>query len=89
MGGEPLCPDNLFLTLLVIQAVKKELPDVNIYIWTGYLYEDLKKSTDTTLKNILQLTDVLIDGPYIESQRDISEFMKGSRNQRIIHLKNS
>lgn len=89
MGGEPLCPDNLFLTLLVIQTVKKELPDVNIYIWTGYLYEDLKKSTDTTLKNILQLTDVLIDGPYIESQRDISEFMKGSRNQRIIHLKNS
>ena len=49
MGGEPLCPENLFLTNLVITTVKKELPDTKIYLWTGYLYDDLRKSSDTTL----------------------------------------
>lgn len=87
MGGEPLCPENLFLTNLVITTVKKELPDTKIYLWTGYLHEDLKKSTDTTIQNILQLIDVLIDGPYIEAERDITEPLKGSRNQKIIYLK--
>lgn len=87
MGGEPLCPENLFLTNLVITTVKKELPDTKIYLWTGYLYDDLKKSSDTTLQNIFQLIDVLIDGPFIESERDITEPLRGSRNQKIIYLK--
>lgn len=87
MGGEPLCPENLFLTNLVITTVKKELPDTKIYLWTGYLYDDLRKSSDTTLQNIFQLIDVLIDGPFIESERDITEPLRGSRNQKIIYLK--
>lgn len=41
MGGEPLHPDNLFLTNLVISEVRKKYPDIKIYVWTGYLYEDL------------------------------------------------
>lgn len=87
MGGEPLCPENLFLTNLVITTVKKELPDTKIYLWTGYLYDDLRKSSDTTLQNIFQLIDVLIDGPFVESERDITEPLRGSRNQKIIYLK--
>lgn len=87
MGGEPLCPENSFLTNLVIQTAKEKVPDLKVYLWTGYLYEDLKKSTDTTIQNILQLVDVLIDGPYIESERDITEPLRGSRNQKIIYLK--
>lgn len=43
MGGEPLCPDNLFLTHLVISSVKEALPDTKIYIWTGYTHEELVK----------------------------------------------
>lgn len=86
MGGEPLCAENLFLTYLVIKTVLEALPKTKVYIWTGYLYEDLQKSADTRLKNILQLTDVLIDGPFIESERDITLQMRGSRNQRIIYL---
>lgn len=86
MGGEPLCAENLFLTHLVIHSVLQVLPKTKIYLWTGYLYEDLQKSTDTRLKNILQLVDVLIDGPFIESERDITLQMRGSRNQRIIYL---
>lgn len=87
MGGEPLCPENSFLTNLVIQTAKEKIPDLKVYLWTGYLYEDLKKSTDTTIQNILQLVDVLIDGPYIEAERDIAEPLRGSRNQKIIYLK--
>ena len=49
MGGEPLCPENSFLTNLVIQTAKEKVPDLKVYLWTGYLYEDLKKSTDTTI----------------------------------------
>jgi anaerobic ribonucleoside-triphosphate reductase activating protein len=86
MGGEPLCAENLFLTHLVIKTVLEALPKTKVYIWTGYLYEDLQKTTDTRLKNILQLTDVLVDGPFIESERDITLQMRGSRNQRIIYL---
>ena len=41
MGGEPLHPNNLFLTNLVITEVRKQYPDIKIYLWTGYIYEDL------------------------------------------------
>ena len=87
MGGEPLCPENLFLTQLVISSVKQELPETKIYIWTGYTIEELRKSTSKALQYILSTADVLIDGPYIDSERDITLPMRGSRNQRIIPLK--
>lgn len=86
MGGEPLCSENLFLTQLIITEVKKVLPETKIYIWTGYLYEDLKKTNSQILNRILDMADYLIDGPYIEQQRDITLLMRGSRNQRIINL---
>ena len=41
MGGEPLHPDNLFLTDLIITEVKKHYPNIKIYVWTGYTYEEL------------------------------------------------
>lgn len=86
MGGEPLCQENQFLTHLIIKTVKEQLPKTKIYIWTGYLYEDLLKSLNPHLEEILSLSDVLIDGPYIASLRDITLQMRGSSNQRIIEL---
>jgi anaerobic ribonucleoside-triphosphate reductase activating protein len=87
MGGEPLCEDNLFLTNLVIESVKKDLPDTKVYIWTGYTYEELilEEGSSSLLNNILSNTDCLIDGPYIDSERDITLHMRGSRNQRILY----
>ncbi|MBQ9657455.1 MAG: 4Fe-4S cluster-binding domain-containing protein [Clostridia bacterium] len=41
MGGEPLCDENLFLTDLVITSVREHYPDILIYVWTGYLAENL------------------------------------------------
>ena len=66
LGGEPLCEENIFLTLLVIKTVKERLPNTKIYIWTGYYYDELiKRTSDSHLKTILNYTDYLIDGPYI------------------------
>lgn len=86
MGGEPLCEENQFLTLLVISHVREKLPGVKIYLWTGYTYENLLKNEGPHLQKILSEVDVLIDGPYIESLRDITLPLRGSSNQRIINL---
>lgn len=83
MGGEPLCPENTELTLKLIQEVKQKYNWCKIYVWTGYTYEEL---TLPTQKEILNLIDVLIDGPFIEELKDLTLPMRGSYNQRIINL---
>ena len=87
MGGEPLCDENAFLTNLLITEVKRKLPETKVYIWSGYYYEELVKSTNPRINQILNQCDVLIDGPYIDSERDITLPMRGSSNQSIIDLK--
>lgn len=86
MGGEPLCKENLFLTALVIKTVKETIKDIKIYLWTGYEFDAIKNSADPHLKYILEEIDCIIDGPYIDSLRDITLHMRGSSNQKIIHL---
>ena len=86
MGGEPLDPNNLFLTDLVISYVKDNFPNKQLYLWTGYTYEELLKRSDSRLKSILQKVNVLIDGPYINELRDITLSMRGSSNQKILTL---
>lgn len=87
MGGEPLCKENLFLVDLIIHQVKEALPNTKIYVWTGSTYEELKEQHDNLLQDILNNIDVLIDGPFVESERDITLFMRGSKNQRVLYLK--
>lgn len=88
MGGEPLCPENRQLVANIISEVRKTF-DLNIYLWTGYTYEYLQQEqeNDELLKYILSNINTLIDGLYIEGQRDISLFMRGSKNQRVIKIK--
>ena len=92
MGGEPLAWENRDTVRALIMDVKHELPDTPIYIWTGYTYEQLQSEIangtwpEPDLKWILEHIDILIDGPYIQEQRDITLPMRGSRNQRILHL---
>lgn len=88
MGGEPLCPENLFLTQLMVMNVKEKCPDAKIYIWTGYYYDDLTRNNDKRLQIILDMADYLIDGPFDETKRDLTLVMRGSSNQNIIPLKN-
>ena len=85
-GGEPLCPENQFLTSMVIRHVREKLPDTKIYLWTGYRYDSLSSVRSQYLDYILKEIDCIVDGPYIEAERDISLPMRGSRNQNIIYL---
>ena len=88
MGGEPLCPENQFLTYLVITEVKKKYPDIKVYIWTGYKLEELQKDVGR-IKQIFEFTDFIIDGPFIQELRDITLAMRGSSNQRIFQKINN
>lgn len=88
MGGEPLCNNNIFLSYLIVLNVRQAYPDIKIYIWSGGIFEDLIHASNPFIKKTLALADYLIDGPYVEKQRDITLHMRGSSNQRIIDLKN-
>ena len=89
MGGEPLCEENIFLSYLVLSYIREQVQGVKIYIWTGFIYEDLLKNSSPQLQKILEMADVLVDGPYIEELRDITLPLRGSSNQRIINLTNT
>lgn len=83
MGGEPLCPENQFLTNLIINSVKEKLPDTKVYLWTGYYLKDLDFNNNR-IEQILDKVDYIIDGPFEKDKRDITLFMKGSSNQHIL-----
>lgn len=87
MGGEPLCDENLFLSYLLIATIKERLPETPIYIWSGYTFEELIEKNNNKINQILSMSDVLVDGKYIQEQRDITLTMRGSKNQKIIDLK--
>lgn len=86
MGGEPLCPENIFLSYLIVSTVKEKVPGAKIYVWTGYTYEDLVAQNNKHTMMLLKIVDVLIDGPYMEECRNVTLEMRGSSNQRIIDL---
>ena len=87
LGGEPLCKENLEFVDDIVTAVRIAYPHIKIYLWTGYLYEDLIKRKDKYTKDILDKIDILIDGPFKIEERDITLELRGSKNQRIIKLK--
>ncbi len=93
LGGEPFEPQNQSALLPFLQRVKKEVPNKNIWCYTGYLFDkellgESRAKTKDTLK-MLELIDVLVDGKFIEELKDISLMFKGSSNQRIIDVKQS
>ena len=83
-GGDPLFVQNRLIVGYICERVRKEFGDAkDIWMWTGYEWDDIKDW------NHLKYVDVLVDGPYIEAQRDISLPWAGSRNQRVIDVKQS
>lgn len=87
LGGEPLCKENAEDVLTILTCVKIALPDTKVFLWTGYTYEELESWNDATINNILSKVDVLIDGPFVQEKRDLSLWLRGSLNQRVIDLK--
>ena len=87
LGGEPLCEQNKEDVLTILTCVRMAYPHIKIFLWTGYTYEDLIAQNDTTINNILSKVDILVDGPFILTERDLTLYLRGSRNQRVIDLK--
>ena len=86
-GGHPLDPHNAPKVLEIVKRVKMVYPNKDIWIYSGYVWEDIIK--DDILKEILKRTDVLVDGAYVDELRDISLAFRGSSNQRIIDVPKS
>lgn len=84
-GGEPFLQAG---PAAVLGKIIKHM-GLNLWVYTGYLWEELLATPDRSFKELLEIADVLIDGPYIERQQDLSLAFKGSRNQRIIDVRAS
>ena len=86
LGGQPLCEQNLDFVLNIITAVRIAYPDIKIFLWTGYTYQQLKQRKDERIEKILKQINTLIDGRYDKDLRDITLKLRGSSNQNIIQL---
>lgn len=87
LGGDPFEPENMPTVLDLVETIRIKFNNLQINIWSGYLYEDLLK--DSMANKILQLCDILIDGEYEEDKRDLKLELRGSYNQRVIDLRKS
>lgn len=102
-GGDPLHENNLEDVLSLIEEIRVSFPEKTIWLYTGYMWEEIFNTpysrnyicTTATDKNaiyrqqIIRNADVLVDGRYIESQRDITLKWRGSSNQRVIDVQRS
>lgn len=92
LGGEPFEEENQTALLPFIERFKQECPDKNLWMYTGYvldkdLQEGQRKFLPDVTNKILEQVDVLIDGPFILEQKDLTLPFRGSKNQRLLRLK--
>ena len=91
LGGEPFEPENQKVLAGLLKRIRETYPEKDIWCYTGYLYDvDLaeggKVYTEVT-DEMLGCIDVLVDGEFIEAEKDLTLVFRGSRNQRILELK--
>lgn len=87
LGGEPLDPKNRKDTFEIINEISKVLrEDQNIWLWSAYTWDEIIKIVPN---NILKNIKVIVDGPFILSERNISLKFRGSTNQRVIDVNES
>ncbi len=83
LGGEPLHPNNIEGTTLIAKSFKEKYPHKTLWVWTGFLFDDVKD------KEIMQYVDVLVDGRYVDDLHDFTLKWRGSSNQRVIDVQKS
>ena len=83
-GGDPMLHPEGFIALA---SLIKRNTDKTIWCYTGYRFEELL--SHPTRRQLVELCDVIVDGRYVEAERDLSLHFRGSRNQRIIDVKAS
>lgn len=81
LGGDPLMPKNISTIIDLCKVVKNEFPNKNIWCWSGYTLEEIK---DNHAHEVLDYIDVLVDGKFIESEKNLKLAFRGSNNQRIL-----
>ena len=91
LGGEPFEPENQRELVKLLRRVRAELPEKDIWSYTGFVYEkDLlagqRKHCEVT-DEMLSLLDVLVDGPFVEELKNIRLMFRGSSNQRVLNMK--
>ena len=93
LGGEPFEPQNQRELLPFLQKVRELLPSKSIWVYSGYLFDtellSESRARCEVTDEILRLIDVIVDGEFIEEQKNIMLRFKGSENQRIIDVKRS
>ena len=86
LGGEPFLNTGILLPL--VKRIREELPEKDIWSWTGYTWEELRLETPDKLE-LLQLVDILVDGRFDITKKNLMLQFRGSSNQRIIDVKKS
>lgn len=90
LGGDPFEPSNQRTLITLLRRVKQELPTKDVWAYTGFVYEQdflegQRKHTEVT-DEMLSYIDVLVDGPFVIDEKDISLYFRGSTNQRVIDM---
>ena len=86
LGGEPFLNTGILLPL--VKRIRRELPDKDIWSWTGYTWEEMMLETPDKLE-LLSLIDILVDGRFDKAKRNLMLQFRGSSNQRIIDVQKS
>ena len=87
LGGDPTFPKNIEPLLKFILKFKKELPDRDIWIWSGFTWEEILE--DKKRFSLIRERDILIDGKFIDELKDLNLKWRGSSNQRVIDIQKS
>ncbi len=84
LGGEPFEPENRIVLAPFLERVRTVFPLKDVWCWTGFTQEELEAVTEC--RRMLGCVDVLVDGPFVQAERDISLAWRGSRNQQVVDL---
>lgn len=101
LGGEPLHPKNVQNVLKIVDEMRVSFPSKNIWIYTGYTWEQIMNPVVTDnldieqdnilnmRKEVVSMADVLVDGRYVDELRNVTLHWCGSSNQRVINVQES
>ncbi|MCI8422242.1 MAG: anaerobic ribonucleoside-triphosphate reductase activating protein [Lawsonibacter sp.] len=87
LGGEPFEPQNQGPVLDLVRRVRESLPRKDIWCYTGYLFEQLAAGgVGAHSRSLLEMLDVLVDGPFVQEKKNLALAFRGSENQRILDV---
>lgn len=92
LGGEPFEPENQRVLVGLLRRVRAELPEKDIWSYSGYTFEELTGASRARCEvtdEMLSLLDVLVDGEYVDEKRNLRLKFRGSENQRLLDVPES